>query len=417
MFGLILLLCGGVCIVVWRSRLIRGKRIGICACVFGALVVGIWFVIKAPPMWIERQGTIVAISAPPGTIETDYVYRSSAGNVTITLSRESPNSLDARKAKPSPVTLYVNPQNQTQATERVTAGWTRVQATPTAVRVKERGTYKTRVQFGQLFSVRTAEFEGASMPGLAVGAHLPVYLDPVTGTQVSLTPRQTEGGQRYGFLAGGLVLLLGGLGFIVSDKRWRSPESPVGQSPVSVTITPAASSTEALKARDQLAKIDWRQFERVAARILEHMDWQVTLSGGAKPDGGADMVARKNNEVAVVQCKHWKNTQVQVKVVRELLGTKASTGFAAHEAVLFTSSSFTDDASRFARENKITVFDGDAIVRLVEEIGVENFPELVEPNRKFCPKCDAPMVRRESARPFWGCSTFPRCRGTLEIES
>ena len=84
LFGFVVLLCGGVCFVVWRSRLVRGKRIGICACVFGALVVGIWFVIKAPPMWIEQQGTITAISAPACTVETDYMFRSSAGNVTVT---------------------------------------------------------------------------------------------------------------------------------------------------------------------------------------------------------------------------------------------------------------------------------------------------------------------------------------------
>jgi len=414
LFGFVVLLCGGVCIVVWRSRLVRGKRIGICACMFGALVVGIWFVIKAPPTWIEQQGTIAAISAPPCTVETDYVFRSSAGNVNATLSKESPNSVDARRAKPGPVTLYTNPQIPTQATERPTPGWTRVQASPVAVRVKEHGNYKTKVRLGQLFSVSTVEFESSSVPGIVVGARLPVYLDPVSRAQVSLVPRSTEGGQKYGFLGCGVALLVGGIGFLVSDRRWRAPET---QPPTCVTTSSVVTTqTGLLTARDRLDKIDWRQFERVVARILEHMEWQVTLSGGAKPDGGADIIARKNGEIAVVQCKHWKNTQVQVKVVRELLGTKASAGFAAHEAVLFTSSTCTDDASRFARGNKITVFDGGAVIRLVEEIGVERFPELVDPNRKFCPKCDAPMVRRETARPFWGCSTFPRCRGTIEIE-
>mgnify|MGYP000893568238 CR=1 FL=1 len=413
LFGFVVLLCVGVCVVVWRSRLIRGKRIGICACMFGALVVGIWSIIKAPPMWVEQQGTITAISAPPGTVETDYVFRSSAGNGTITLSKESASSAEARKAKPGSVTLYVNPQNPAQASERATAGWTRTQATPVAVRVKERGTYKTRMRFGQLFSVKTVEFEGPSQPAFAVGAHLPVYLDPVSRDKISLTPQPTEGGQRYGLLGFGLALLAGGIGFIVSDKRWRSSEV---QPPMCVTPSPAAASqARPLNAQEQLTRIDWRQFERVAARILEHMEWQVTLSGGAKPDGGSDIIARKNGEIAVVQCKHWRNTQVQVKVVRELLGTKASAGFAAHEAVLFTSSSLTDDALRFSRENKITVFDGAAIIRLVEEIGVVNFPELVDPDRKLCPKCDAPMVRRDAARPFWGCSTFPRCRGVIEI--
>jgi four helix bundle suffix protein len=36
-----------------------------------------------------------------------------------------------------------------------------------------------------------------------------------------------------------------------------------------------------------------------------------------------------------------------------------------------------------------------------------------EPDAPSCPDCGAPMRRRRSARgPFWGCSTYPQCRGT-----
>lgn len=105
----------------------------------------------------------------------------------------------------------------------------------------------------------------------------------------------------------------------------------------------------------------------------------------------------------------------QPRLVRKAF--QASAGFTAHEAVLFTSSTYTDDARKFAAENKITLFDGADVTKHIEEIGVNEFPELVDPDRKFCPKCDAPMVRRQSARPFWGCGAYPRCRGTIEIET
>lgn len=38
--------------------------------------------------------------------------------------------------------------------------------------------------------------------------------------------------------------------------------------------------------------------------------------------------------------------------------------------------------------------------------------------KPHCPKCDAEMSRRrnrESGDPFWGCSGYPMCRGTLPI--
>jgi restriction system protein len=32
-----------------------------------------------------------------------------------------------------------------------------------------------------------------------------------------------------------------------------------------------------------------------------------------------------------------------------------------------------------------------------------------------CPQCGSLLRRRQSAREFWGCSTYPECRGTLAI--
>ena len=36
----------------------------------------------------------------------------------------------------------------------------------------------------------------------------------------------------------------------------------------------------------------------------------------------------------------------------------------------------------------------------------------------LCPECDAKMVSRKNkeGRRFWGCSNFPHCRGTRDID-
>ena len=42
----------------------------------------------------------------------------------------------------------------------------------------------------------------------------------------------------------------------------------------------------------------------------------------------------------------------------------------------------------------------------------------VTPDRPTCPRCGAAMVERHrgtNGSPFWGCSTFPTCRGTREL--
>lgn len=40
-----------------------------------------------------------------------------------------------------------------------------------------------------------------------------------------------------------------------------------------------------------------------------------------------------------------------------------------------------------------------------------------EPDAPSCPECGAAMRKRTSSRgPFWGCSTYPQCKGLRKIE-
>ncbi|KAB2911009.1 MAG: hypothetical protein F9K30_22105, partial [Dechloromonas sp.] len=152
--------------------------------------------------------------------------------------------------------------------------------------------------------------------------------------------------------------------------------------------------------------------------ILKKEGWEVTRRGGANPDGGVDLIASRPDRTVVVQCKFWKNWAVPLKVMRELLGTKVSSGFAADSAMLFALQCSVE-ARQFAKENSITVYEEAETVSFIERIGIEAFPELMDPDQKFCPKCGAMMVRREAARgAFWGCSQFgiTRCRGKIDIE-
>jgi DNA topoisomerase-1 len=41
---------------------------------------------------------------------------------------------------------------------------------------------------------------------------------------------------------------------------------------------------------------------------------------------------------------------------------------------------------------------------------------VADPNAPTCPKCGSPMVKRNGPRgEFWGCSTFPKCKGTRNL--
>ena len=88
----------------------------------------------------------------------------------------------------------------------------------------------------------------------------------------------------------------------------------------------------------------------------------------------------------------------------------------------------TPDAEAFARENAIELVDGPALAALVAEVqqGDRQHGDWREAADgdvagPRCPSCGSQMVRRAARRGehagsvFWGCATFPNCRGTREM--
>ena len=150
--------------------------------------------------------------------------------------------------------------------------------------------------------------------------------------------------------------------------------------------------------------------------------YSVTEIGGGGADGGVDLVLRKGSEVSLVQCKQWRATQVGVQVVRELFGVMAARG--AAQGFVVTSGSFTADARAFADGRNVRLVDGPKLFGLIQQArrSLEAGRPAAQPpstqtQAPECPKCRAPMVRRTAQKgskagsQFWGCSTFPRCRG------
>jgi restriction system protein len=74
----------------------------------------------------------------------------------------------------------------------------------------------------------------------------------------------------------------------------------------------AASGAEAI------AGMSWHEFEIFVGEAFRRRGYHVMETGGAGPDGGVDLVLRKDGEKSFVQCKQWKAYKVGVKVVREL---------------------------------------------------------------------------------------------------
>jgi restriction system protein len=176
----------------------------------------------------------------------------------------------------------------------------------------------------------------------------------------------------------------------------------------------SAASRDAAQA---VAAMNWQDFERLMGAWFRTQGYDVTQAGGAQADGGVDIELRRNGELYLVQCKHYRAWKVSVDVIRDLYGVMTARG--ASGGFVVTSGQFTEPAKEFAEGRAITLVDGDELARVLASTGQRPLAPATStqpvPN---CPSCGNRMVRRvarqgsHAGKDFWGCSKFPACKGT-----
>lgn len=170
----------------------------------------------------------------------------------------------------------------------------------------------------------------------------------------------------------------------------------------------------------ELATLSWRQFESLVAEWFHRQGFQVAETGGGGPDGGIDLILRKEGRKELVQCKHWKRRQVTVTSVREMWGLLQH-----HQADcvwIVCTGEFTADAATFAAGKPIRLVTGAQLGSFMQEIKVGEQPSPISAEAAMpattltCPRCGHGMIERQNRRTgdrFFGCETYPVCKGTL----
>lgn len=199
--------------------------------------------------------------------------------------------------------------------------------------------------------------------------------------------------------------------------------SAVGRSKRKSLVSSVVGSSSA----HALNNMSWREFELLVGEGFRQQGYQVIENGGGGADGGIDLVLRKGGDKFLVQCKQWKAFTVGVTVVRELYGVMAANGAAGGFVV--TSGRFTDDAKAFASGRNITLMDGAALFKLINQSPAAratrpppaetvSSKEVATPTCPICAKVMVQCVAKRggsSGNAFWGCSGFPACRGTRPV--
>lgn len=185
--------------------------------------------------------------------------------------------------------------------------------------------------------------------------------------------------------------------------------------------------------------VTWREFEMLVGESFRLQGYAVEENHTSGPDGGVDLVLRKSGEHYLVQCKQWRALKVGVPVVRELYGAMAATG--AVGGFVVTSGQFTSEAQEFSNGRNLRLIDGAKLHQLLNQAKAAKAGKTAESARQpkpdrsaerapgsdtgsandaapSCPRCARVMVRRtakkgaNTGQQFWGCSDYPRCRGT-----
>ena len=217
-----------------------------------------------------------------------------------------------------------------------------------------------------------------------------------------------------------LVILLGAAG-VLAAVLWvltkvipKIFDSIQRESTPSRRLTVTSGAHMHFEVEEALDALDWFQLEKLVGALFETKGNHVELRGGAKADGGIDIVVQSSASSAAVQCKHWAKWKCGPAVVRELIGSMAHEGFRQGFLICRTA---TEAARNLAEQERITIVDRDGLLDRIHaalESGSGNVRLLLFDPPKLCPKCGAAMVLRVASKgrgagsEFWGCSTYPK---------
>jgi restriction system protein len=193
---------------------------------------------------------------------------------------------------------------------------------------------------------------------------------------------------------------------------------------ISVTRTSRAAG----KRLDELKAMTPVEFEEWVGARFQDLGYKVKTTA-LVGDHGVDLVARRDGEKVVIQCKRYRDRAVGEPTLRDLYGTMQHEG--ADRAYLVTTSSLTAAAISWSGGKAIEIWDG----RYLANMGVVHgalTPTLSDPApdgravsspdtlSPHCPRCEVRLVEKRNRRTgetFLGCPNYPQCRYTRSLST
>jgi len=177
--------------------------------------------------------------------------------------------------------------------------------------------------------------------------------------------------------------------------------------------------------REQLAALSPIDFEHWCANRLRVLGYAVRHVGG-QGDHGIDLLAEKDRERVVVQCKRFTGKRtVGEPQIRDLFG--AMHAEQAARAIVMNAGYFTGEALAWAKGKPIELWDIDRLVQLRPEAAPASGSNVapaplgaVAKTDIRCGQCGSELVvrrNRSTGDSFYGCTRYPSCRFTRPLKA
>lgn len=133
---------------------------------------------------------------------------------------------------------------------------------------------------------------------------------------------------------------------------------------------------------------------------------------------------RNNGETHLVQCEQWKAFKVGVQPIREFYGVMTARGATGGYFGLL--GIYTEEAQKFVHGLNVELIDGAKLRKMIDVALKNPLPPTLSPKAPLesvapvCPKCGSEMKKRvahqgnNAGKEFWGCASFPKCKGTRQ---
>lgn len=169
----------------------------------------------------------------------------------------------------------------------------------------------------------------------------------------------------------------------------------------------------------QIDRMDGVQFEYYLSTLFKNLGYKVQVTE-ASGDYGADLILQKSDEKIVIQAKRYSKN-VGIKAVQEIIASKIH--YKANAAWVVSNSFYTKSAKNLAQTTDVKLIDRTELIDMILKMNPNAVPnaQAILTNQSsniMCPKCNSKMkLRKGQNGEFYGCSNYPKCKGTRNIYS